>query len=156
MPHNPEQMNLVYLDVQQERLNAFESHFRKKYTVFLAKSEKELFSLLEKHSVHAVVCTQIVDKNSGVEILRNVMKSYPDLTRIIVTENADLETIKNAVNKSHIFAYVEQIELFKKLDKVLADGKLRFDRILERKKEISKLQQQNEQLEFILQQKTIS
>jgi len=87
------------------------------YEVLSARSAREGFEFLANNRVAVVLCDQWMPEMNGSEFLGKVKELYPDSVRILMSGNADLGSVTNAVNEGEIFKFITkpwQDELFRK------------------------------------------
>ncbi|MGI8950024.1 MAG: hybrid sensor histidine kinase/response regulator [Chitinophagaceae bacterium] len=108
-------VKVLYIDDEQNNLNAFQASFRRKYNVFTACSSAEGMRVLSEHPVHVIIADQRMPHSTGVEFFHVVRKSHPDPIRILLTGYTDAEAIVDAINKGEIYRYIrkpwDEIEL---------------------------------------------
>ncbi|MBI5007260.1 MAG: EAL domain-containing protein [Nitrosomonadales bacterium] len=76
------------------------------YTILRACSGKEGLALLAQHDVGVVISDQRMPEMSGVEFLTEVKALYPQTIRLVLTGYADLETVKEAINRGAIYKFL--------------------------------------------------
>ena len=101
-----EKYNILYVDDEKQNLHAFRAIFRRFFNVFVADGGLEALELLKKQSVHLVLSDQRMPAMTGVELLENVMKIYPDSVRMIVTGYSEMDPIINAINEGKVRNYI--------------------------------------------------
>jgi two-component system, sensor histidine kinase and response regulator len=99
---------ILYLDDEQENLDAFYSVFRRVYHVLITTDPHEALRLLQKHTVKVIISDQRMPVMSGVEFLRNAFIQNPKATRILLTGYADMGAVISAINEGRIFLYVSK------------------------------------------------
>lgn len=151
-----DKIRVLFVDDEDNNLVAFKAAFRKKYDVYTATSAKEGLSFLEKNDVHIVITDQYLKETSGTEFLIEVMKKHPDTIRVLITGYAVIEDIIEAVNKTHIYAYISKPWEFDEVAEVIDAGYNVYKRRKEQKSLIVNLTRANEQLEFMLRERLIS
>jgi two-component system sensor histidine kinase/response regulator len=97
---------ILYLDDEQENLDAFYSIFRRDYHVLITTDPHEALRLLQIHTVKVIISDQRMPVMSGVEFLRNAFIQHPKATRILLTGYADMGAVVSAINEGRIFLYV--------------------------------------------------
>jgi diguanylate cyclase (GGDEF)-like protein len=78
------------------------------YTILKAGSGFEGLALLEKHEVGVVISDQRMPEMSGVEFLTRVKELYPQTIRIALTGFADIDTVKEAINRGAIYKFLSK------------------------------------------------
>lgn len=90
-------------------LTALEETLRRDgYHVFTAKNGEEAVRLLESQTVSLILCDQRMPGISGIEVLMHAQKLQPDATRIVLTGNADMETVLNAINLGKVSQFLNK------------------------------------------------
>lgn len=149
-------INVLYVDDEENNLISFKASFRRYFLIFTALSVKEACTILKTHEIHVLITDQRMPGALGTELLNQSVKDDPDQVRILLTGFADIEAIKEAINKGQIYHYLQKPwndnELKETIEKAY--------KIYQLKKEQKELNQKllitNEQLEFMLRQKLIS
>lgn len=149
-------IRVLFVDDEDNNLVAFKAAFRQKYEVFTAASAEEGLKFLDKNDVHIVITDQYLKETSGTEFLMQVMEKHPDTMRVLITGYAVIEDIIEAVNKTHIYAYISKPWEFDEVSEVIEAGYNVYKRRKEQKSLIVNLTRTNEQLEFMLRERLIS
>ena len=151
-----EQINILYIDDEQNNLSAFKANFRRDFNVFLALSAKEGTEILKNNDIHIILTDQRMPDMTGVEFLSSIIEEFPNPIRILVTGYTDMEALVNAVNKGHIFKYISKPWDNEKLKEILFKA-FEVYQLKKKNEAINKeLELANEQLEFMLRQKLLS
>ena len=104
--HNIE---ILYVDDEQNNLDAFKASFRRDFKIILAISAQEGLNILnENPEIPIIISDQRMPKTTGSEFLEIVSQKYPDSIRILITGYADLESTIEAINKGKIFYYISK------------------------------------------------
>jgi response regulator RpfG family c-di-GMP phosphodiesterase len=149
-------ITVLYVDDEENNLFSFKATFRIKYNVLTAISGDEALKLLAEKPVHIIVTDQRMPEMTGVEFLENVLKSYPDPMRILLTGYADMNAVIDAVNKGKIFHYLTKPWNEAELDATIQKAYQKYLEKLEMQDMNEKLAVSNDQLEFMLRQKLLS
>ncbi len=98
--------NILYVDDEQNNLVVFKNAFFRNYNIYTALSGKEGLEVLSLEEIHLVITDQKMAEMTGVEFLEEVIKTYPDTQRMILTAYSDVDFIIRAINKCGIFQYI--------------------------------------------------
>lgn len=151
-----EKISILYVDDEINNLNSFKAAFRRDFKVLLASSGQEGLALLEEHVVHVIITDQRMPEMTGVDFLIEVLKKYTDPIRILLTGYSDINAVIDAVNKGHIYYYLNKPWDEQQL-KIIIKNAYEIFRLREENKELmTQLIDANSQLEFLLRQKLIS
>ena len=149
-------IHVLYVDDEKNNLASFRASFRRDFSIYTANSAQEAQEILTNNKIHVLITDQRMPGTLGTELLEQAVKNNPDQIRILLTAFADIEAIKDAINKGHIYHYLQKpwndLELKETIENAY--------KIYQLKKEQQDLNQKilvtNEQLEFMLRQKLIS
>lgn len=97
---------ILYIDDEQNNLNAFVAAFRRYYNILTAQSGKEGMAIMEKHPVQVIITDQKMPEMTGTQLLEAIVPIYPDVMRIILTGYSDMEALIRAINCCRIFRYI--------------------------------------------------
>lgn len=149
-------INVLYVDDEENNLTSFKASFRRYFSIYTANSVHEAQVILGATEIHVLITDQRMPGAIGTELLAQSVKDYPDQTRILLTAFADIEAIKDAINKGQIYHYLQKPWNDTELKETIESA----HKIYRLKKEQKDLNQKilvtNEQLEFMLRQKLIS
>lgn len=98
--------SILYVDDEQNNLDAFKAAFRRHYQIHTAISALEALKILGKFPVQVIISDQRMPEITGTEFFEAVLQSYPDAIRIILTGYSDMEPIIKAINTCRIFRYL--------------------------------------------------
>ena len=101
-------INVLYVDDEDNNLVSFKAGFRRYFNVFTALSAKKAENILSKKDIHILITDQRMPVKSGTELLAEAVKKYPKQVRILLTGYADIEAVKDAVNRGQIFKYLNK------------------------------------------------
>ena len=76
------------------------------YTILHATSGREGMEILAQHEVGVVVSDQRMPGMTGIEFLTEVKALYPQTIRMVLTGYADLDTVKDAINRGAIYKFL--------------------------------------------------
>lgn len=155
MEHS-QKINILYVDDEVNNLNSFKAAFRRDFNVLLASSGQEGLAILASHTVHVIITDQRMPEMTGVDFLIEVLKKYTEPIRILLTGYTDINAVIDAVNKGHIYYYLNKPWDEQQL-KIIIKNAYEIFRLREENKDlINRLIDANNQLEFLLRQKLIS
>ena len=77
--------------------------------VLTAKDAEGAWSLLkEQGEVEVIVCDNKLPGMTGIEFLTKAKRLYPDTVKILMTGYPDLNSAMDAINRAHIWRYVQK------------------------------------------------
>jgi len=98
---------VIFVDDEANVLSSLRRELRKEgYKKFFTTDIDEVFSLLENNEIHVVVTDMRMPIMTGLELLREVRKKYPDIIRIVLSGYTQITTILSAINSGDIFKYI--------------------------------------------------
>ncbi|KPJ60981.1 MAG: hypothetical protein AMS15_06160 [Planctomycetes bacterium DG_23] len=77
-----------------------------KYEIFTAASGAGALDLMEAHPASLIISDQRMPGMSGVELLQDIRKRYPDTIRIILTGSTGIEHAVGAINRGEVYRYI--------------------------------------------------
>lgn len=149
-------INVLYVDDEDNNLQAFKASFRRYFNIFTALSVDEGRKVLVENEIHVLITDQRMPGALGTDLLAQAVIDYPDQIRILLTGYSDIEAIKDALNRGQIYQYIQKPwndnDLKTTIENAFAIYALR-----KKQKDLNnELLLTNEQLEFMLRQKLIS
>ena len=149
-------INVLYVDDEEQNLVSFKASFRRYFSIFTANSANEAQDILNKHTIHVLITDQRMPETTGTELLAKAALDCPDQIRILLTGYTDIEALKDAVNRGHIFRYLEKPWNDEELKRTIEDSYKVYHIKKEQEELNKKILLTNEQLEFMLRQKLLS
>src|SRR5580704_17984253 len=100
---------ILFVDDDAAILDGFQRALRKEFNVDIARGAEEALALCARRPAYSVVVADMqMPVMNGVDFLVCLEKSSPDSVRIMLTGNADQKTARDAVNKGHIFRFLNK------------------------------------------------
>jgi len=78
------------------------------YQVLACNQPMAAFELLAKHEVGVIVADQYMPQMTGNELLNRVKDMYPATVRIILSGQADLQSLAESVNRGAIYKFISK------------------------------------------------
>jgi response regulator RpfG family c-di-GMP phosphodiesterase len=150
------QINVLYVDDEENNLVAFKASFRRYFNVFTANSAADAKVILSQNDIHVLITDQRMPETLGTELLAEAVVEYPDQIRILLTGFSDIEAIKDAINRGQIYHYLQKPWNDEALKETIENA-YKIYHLKKKQQDLSQqLQLNNEQLEFMLRQKLLS
>ena len=103
-----EKVKILYVDDEENNLNSFRANFRKEYQVFTALNAKNAFEVLKENNINIIISDQRMPETTGVEFLEQTVKLYPESVRLLITGQADIEVVIEAINRGQVSKYIQK------------------------------------------------
>ncbi|MFZ1684195.1 MAG: HD domain-containing phosphohydrolase [Candidatus Zixiibacteriota bacterium] len=99
--------DILFVDDEMPILRSLQRAFRgyEGYSYHFASSPLEALEILAKHSITVLVSDHKMPQMSGAEFLARVKEKRPETIRMLLTGQADLEAVQQAVNGGEIFRF---------------------------------------------------
>lgn len=99
--------------VLQSLSDQIRSFYNEKYDIEIASDGDEALEVLndcisQKIEVPLIICDYIMPKMRGDEVLKEVHRIKPDVKKIMLTGQASLCGVINAVNEANLYRYIEK------------------------------------------------
>jgi response regulator RpfG family c-di-GMP phosphodiesterase len=100
---------ILFVDDDRNLLAGFQRTLRKQFAFDVAASGAEALNLVRTMGPYAVIVADMqMPEMDGVELLSKVSGEAPDTVRVMLTGNADQQTAVEAVNRGHIYAFLNK------------------------------------------------
>ncbi|MDA0977565.1 MAG: response regulator [Proteobacteria bacterium] len=100
---------LLFVDDEPAILNALKRVLRKEaFELRFSNTAAEALAILERETITLVVADLQMPGVRGTELLEEVASRYPDVGRILMSGNADLPSLVDAVNRGQLMFYFEK------------------------------------------------
>ncbi len=99
-------VRVLYIDDEENNLQAFRASFRRQYEIYTAISAAEGLLILQNVDIHVIIADQKMPNTTGVEFFKGVVKTHPDPIRILLTGYTDIEALADAINHGDVYRYI--------------------------------------------------
>lgn len=122
---------LLVIDDEVNILSAIKRTLgRSGYQIFTANNATEAFEILARHQIGVVLTDHQMPDVSGTELLEKMRYMFPDTVRIMLTGNANLHSITQAVNQGAIYKFLVKPWDNGELEKIVLDAFEKFEATL--------------------------
>jgi response regulator RpfG family c-di-GMP phosphodiesterase len=157
MLNSPEEkIKILYVDDEENNLQAFKATFRRDFKIFLALSADEGREILKSEDVHIIITDQRMPDETGVDFLTSIIPIYPDPIRVLLTGYTDIQAVIDAINKGQIYHYLTKPWEEEYMRNVIQNAYEVYQLRLENRRLTLDLHDINSQLEFVLRQNLLS
>ncbi|MEB2781950.1 response regulator [Algoriphagus persicinus] len=151
-----EKIKILYVDDEENNLQAFKATFRRDYQIFLAIEAPIAREILSKEDIDIIITDQRMPGETGVEFLESIIPTYPSPIRILLTGYTDIQAVIDAINKGQVYHYLTKPWEEDYLRTVIKNAYEIYQLRRENEKLTKALIKANDQLEFILRQNLLS
>jgi response regulator RpfG family c-di-GMP phosphodiesterase len=100
---------ILFVDDEPNVLDAYQRSLRKRFSIDTALSGDLALTLLSQKGPYAVIVADMqMPGMNGVELLTHARQRSPDSVRLMLTGNADQKTAVEAVNKGHVYQFLNK------------------------------------------------
>ncbi|HEY2586343.1 MAG TPA: hybrid sensor histidine kinase/response regulator [Tepidisphaeraceae bacterium] len=138
---------LLVLDDEPDVVKSVQDLLRMDYRVLGTSNAPEALDILRREEVHLIMTDQRMPGMTGVEFLSRVRGEYPEAVRLLFTGYADIHAVIDAINQGNVYRYITKPWDPDELQTVIREAAERYDLIVERRRLIAMLQEQNRSLE---------
>ena len=157
MENQPEdKIKILYVDDEENNLQAFKATFRRDYKIFLAISAKEGEEILSREQIDIIIKDQRMPEKTGVEFLESIIPLHPRPIRLLLTGYTDIQAVIDAINKGQVYHYLTKPWEEDYLRTVIKNAFEVYSLRRENERLTQALLKANEQLEFLLRQNLLS
>ena len=99
---------IMFVDDDEENLLLLRKMFYRLYNVICVKDGQEALKKLKEkgREISLIVADQKMSNVSGTQLFKIVDSEYPDIIKILLTGNTDLDIIISAINECHLYQYI--------------------------------------------------
>jgi len=138
--------SLLIVDDEPYVVDSIKRRLREEdYTIYSANSGEAGFEILRSHDIGVALSDLMMPGMDGVEFLQQVQEEKPDVIRMLLTGHGTLQSAMDAVNGSHVFAYLTKPCAADQLKRTLSKAFEHFNLVMENKRlqQLSKKQNLN-------------
>lgn len=119
------------------------------YRILRAHSGKEGLALLAQNTVGVIVSDQRMPEMTGVEFLSQVRERYPKTIRMVLSGQADLAAVMDAINRGAVYKFLSKPWENSALLASVEEAFLYYEQLCEKDRLAAEIRQAKEQLEVI-------
>jgi DNA-binding NtrC family response regulator len=102
-----EKKTVLFVDDEERVLSCLKGGLLgEPYKTIFAKSGKEALEILEQKEVHVIVTDMRMPEMGGLELLRTVKETYPQVVRMVLSGYTQVTTLLTAINQGTIFKFI--------------------------------------------------
>src|SRR5438552_1231602 len=138
---------VLVVDDEPDVVKSVQDLLRFDYKVLGTTRATEGIRLMQQEEVHVVMSDQRMPEMTGVQFLNKVRGEHPEAIRLLFTGYADIKAVIDAINQGNVYRYITKPWDPDELQSVIREACERYDLMVERKRLLAMLQQQNKELE---------
>ena len=104
----PQKCRLLFVDDESFLLRAYRRTFAGDYDVLTATSGLDALALLATETVDVAIVDHLMPRMSGVELIRQIKETHPEIPCLIVTGYADFEEVRQASRSGLALAVISK------------------------------------------------
>lgn len=151
-----DKIRILYVDDEENNLQAFKATFRREYIIHLAISASKGREILKSEKIDVIITDQRMPDETGVEFLASVIEENPEPIRILLTGYTDIQAVIDAINKGQVFHYLTKPWDEEYMKTTIKNAFEVYSLRKANKKLTEDLLKANDQLEFLLRQNLLS
>jgi two-component system, sensor histidine kinase and response regulator len=105
MPHR---IRILFVDDEENNLVSFNAFFRREYEVYTAPNAAAALKILDKVPADIIIADQRMPATTGIEFLEKTLQKHPESIRVLITGQADINVVIDAINKGQVTKYVKK------------------------------------------------
>ena len=138
---------LLVVDDEPDLVHSVQDLLRFDYRVLGATRAADGLKIMDQEMVHIVMTDQRMPEMTGVEFLRRLRQTHPDVVRLLFTAYADIKAVIDAINQGSVYRYIPKPFDPQELQSVLKQAVEHYELLAQRKELLAELQAKNQQLE---------
>ena len=139
-------IRVLYIDDEENNLEAFKASFRRQYEIYTANSAAEGLKILQSVNVQVIIADQKMPKTTGVEFFKSIVETYPDPIRILLTGYTDIDALADAINHGDIYRYIQKPWNDLELHNTIKNGYDAYKAKIDLRNKIAELEKTNDEL----------
>ncbi|MGL1933071.1 MAG: SpoIIE family protein phosphatase [Desulfotalea sp.] len=145
-----EHLTILFVDDEASVLNSLRRFLRKeKYKTLFAGSGKEALEILETQKADIIVTDLRMPEMSGLELIYEVKRLFPQTVRIILSASRDVEETIESINTGEIFRFIPKPLDPESFKQILLDASEYYLLTTERAELLEELAARNSKLESV-------
>ncbi|HSQ61614.1 MAG TPA: response regulator, partial [Polyangiaceae bacterium] len=101
-------LKILYADDEEDVRDVFAALFAPDFDVVTVPGGAEALEAMAARDFDVLVSDMRMDPMKGSELLARAYEKHPDTQRILLTGYSDHDDLADAVNRGHVFAYMQK------------------------------------------------
>jgi two-component system, sensor histidine kinase and response regulator len=101
-------IRILFVDDEENNLVSFTAFFRREYEVYTAPNAAAALKILDKVPADIIIADQRMPATTGIEFLEKTLQKHPESIRVLITGQADINVVIDAINKGQVTKYVKK------------------------------------------------
>jgi len=99
---------VLAIDDEENNLSLLKRTLRANYNILSASSGQEAIEIVEKYGneISLIVSDQKMPIMEGTEFFKQISGKYPDIIKILLTGQSNIDILVDAINECHLFQYI--------------------------------------------------
>lgn len=99
--------NVLFVDDEEFNLKMIKRVlFDKPYNLYFAENGREALEILRKYPIKVVLTDLEMPEMNGIDLVEVIQKTSPDIVKIVLTGNRNVQNILATINHASIFRYI--------------------------------------------------
>ncbi len=102
-----ERFTLLIVDDEEGVIKSLQRVFlEENYNILTAGTADEAIDIISRKNIHLVISDYRMPGKSGAQLLKEIKQKWPETIRIMLTGNADINSIMGAVNEGAVYKFI--------------------------------------------------
>ena len=97
---------LLIVDDEESIRSALRRTLRRDYEIQLAASGPEALELLKSFRPDVILSDHLMPEMTGLELVKRCRLLYPEISRVVLTGQAEMDTVIAAINEGAVFRFL--------------------------------------------------
>lgn len=131
--------NILFVDDEDNVLKALKrALIDEKYNCFFANNAKSGLEIIGNNDINIIVSDMKMPEIDGIEFFKQVEAAYPDIVKIILSGQADMDQLIEVINSIDVFSFILKPWDVELTLKPMIEKAIRQSKLIETNKELNK------------------
>jgi PAS domain S-box-containing protein len=139
-----EKSSILYIDDDQLNLDIFYEFFKEHYNIITLLSTSRAEEVLKNNQIKVLISDQCMPDETGIDFIKRINSSFPDIKKIILTAYSSQETALEAINNAGVYKYLLKPWRQEEVKETIDNSIREYDLQLEKRALLIELQAKND------------